>query len=299
MTNSDKNSQIEIEETQLQTSSYSSSNQKNYFPLKAIEYLSLAIFIGFSIVALNLPPDPRIIIITAIALGIFVFLFFLDLQISQTVRQTASQDEIQRKADLYLINNDKKIIKNPIAPAREKALLYAQDLIDDYKKTRATSRTLYYSLQIGTIVLSGVTPILVLVDKIQASDTWLKWLPVIFPAVASIVASIVTSFPFQENWISANTTVELLEAEQEKFVLGITPLYRCYDSINEKEQEKKAKKSIENFINQVNTIHLKQIQETSSLSNNEDKGEQPEKERITQPASDQTEESSLPISVES
>ncbi len=116
-----------------------------------------------------------------------------------------------------------------------------------------------------------MTPILVLVDKIQVSDTWLKWLPVIFPAVASIVASIVTSFPFQENWISANTTVELLEAEQEKFVLGITPLYRCYDSINENEQEKKAKKSIENFITQVNNIHLKQIQETNSFTNNEDK----------------------------
>ena len=59
--------------------------------------------------------------------------------------------------------------------------------------------------------------------------SWFKWLPVIFPAVASIVASIVTSFPFQENSVAANTTVELLEAEQEKFVLGVTETYRCYD----------------------------------------------------------------------
>ncbi|AFY57458.1 hypothetical protein Riv7116_5057 [Rivularia sp. PCC 7116] len=180
------------------------------------------------------------------------------------------------------MNSQKKIIDNPIVPAREKALGYAQELIKDYKKTRAISRNLYYGLQIGTIILSGVTPILVLVDKIQASDTWLKWLPVIFPAVASIVASIVTSFPFQENWISANTTVELLEAEQEKFVLGITPLYRCYDSINENEQEKRAKKSIENFITQVNNIHLNQVQQTSSFVSNEDMAEQKEKDKTAQ-----------------
>lgn len=275
MTNSEKNNQMEISDSKPQTSS---SNPKMWFPLKLIEYLSLAVFVGLGIIALTLPSNPKIIIVDAIALATFIFLFFIDLQISQNARQTAYQDEMQRKAELYLMNSQKKIIQNPVVPARGKALGYAQELIEDYKKTRNISRNLYYGLQIGTIVLSGVTPILVLVDKIQASDTWLKWLPVIFPAVASIVASIVTSFPFQENWISANKTVELLEAEQEKFVLGITPLYRCYDSINENEQQRKAKKSIENFITQVNNIHLKQIQETSSFKNEEERIEQPVEE---------------------
>ena len=51
----------------------------------------------------------------------------------------------------------------------------------------------------------------------------------ICPTVASIVASIVTSFPFRKNWIAANTAVELLEAEREKFILGVTQPYRCYN----------------------------------------------------------------------
>ena len=289
MANFEQNNQMEMSDIQPQSSS--SSSPKMYFPLKVIEYLSLAVFVGFGVINLALPPNPKFTIITAISLAIFVFLFLIDLQLSQNARQTAYQDEMQKKAELYLMNSQKKIIKNPIAPAREKALGYAQELIEDYKKTRTTSRNLYYGLQIGTIILTGVTPILVLVDKLQAGDNWLKWLPVIFPAVASIVASVVTSFPFQENWISANKTVELLEAEQEKFVLGITPFYRCYDSINEKEEEKKAKKSIENFITQVNNIHLKQIQETSSLTNNQDKTEQPEEEKTAQIA----EKSSLPL----
>ncbi len=298
MTNLEENDLMETKEIQLKAPS-SSRRKKMPLALKIIQYLSLAIFISFAIITRTelIPNNPNLIIVDAISFATFVFLLFLDIQISQNARETADEEEMQRKAEIYLINSNKKIINNPIVPVRQKALQYAEDLIKDYKKTRALSRNLYYTLQIGTIILSGLTPILVLVDKIQTTDTWLKWLPVIFPAIASIVASIVTSFPFQENWISANTTVELLEAEQEKFVLGITPLYRCYDSINDQEQEKKAKKSIENFITQVNNIHLKQIQQTSSILNNEENKEQSSEE--TKPVIQQPkiEESSLPVSV--
>ncbi len=150
---------------------------------------------------------------------------------------------------------------NTIVPARAKALEYCQDLIDDYKSTRNWARNLYYILQISTVILSGVTPILVLVDKLESGQPWLKWLPVICPAVASIVASIVTSFPFQKNWVAANATVELLEAEQEKFILGITPAYRCYDVSGEAEQQQRVSQAVELFINQVNNIHLQQVQQ--------------------------------------
>lgn len=96
-------------------------------------------------------------------------------------------------------------------------------------------------------------------------------MPVIFPAIASIIASVVTSFPFQENWISANTTVESLEAEQEKFILGITPSYRCYDSVDESEQQQKAKEVIENFVTQMNNIHLNQLQAVAESQKKEEK----------------------------
>ena len=136
-------------------------------------------------------------------------------------------------------------------------------MIDDYKTIRGSSRNIYYTLQLATVVFSGITPILVLVDKLDVGISWFKWLPVIFPAIASIVASIVTSFPFQENSVSANTTVELLEAEQEKFILGVTESYRCYDLNDETQRQQKAKQAIENFIIQMNNIHLNQVQELS------------------------------------
>jgi len=155
----------------------------------------------------------------------------------------------------------------------EKALQYSQELIDEYKKTRGLARNIYYVLQLGTIVLSGVTPILVLVDKSETGSVWLKWLPVICPAIASIVASMVTSFPFQENWISANRVVELLEAEQEKFILGTTPAYRYYDIADPAEREKTLRKAIANFIAKVNSIHLKQVERDAAESKEEKKVE--------------------------
>lgn len=161
---------------------------------------------------------------------------------------------------------------NTIIPARAKALEYCQDLINDYKNVRNWARNLYYVLQISTVVLSGVTPILVLVDKLEAGQAWLKWLPVICPALASIVASIVTSFPFQKNAVAANTIVELLEAEQEKFILGIKPAYRCYDVTDESEQQQRISQSVEQFITQVNNIHLQQVQQATEQQ--KDKKEQ-------------------------
>lgn len=107
----------------------------------------------------------------------------------------------------------------------------------------------------------------------EAGVSWLKWLPVICPAIASVVASIVTSFPFQETWIAANTTVELLEAEQEKFVLGIGSGYRSYNLVDETERQQKAQQAIENFITQVNNIHLKQVQESGATKSPQEKAE--------------------------
>ncbi|MBW4635007.1 MAG: DUF4231 domain-containing protein [Iphinoe sp. HA4291-MV1] len=273
MTTFEQKNQTEISDTQEQSYSSSSlsSSQKMLFPLKVIEYLFLAASIGSGVITLVLPDNPKVVIAGAVFLAIFVFLFLINQQVFRTSSNAAYKLDMQKKAELYLMNSNNHSTKNPIAPAREKALQYSQDLIDDYKRTRSQARNLYYGLQMATIVFSGVTPILVLVDKLEAGQAWLKWLPVICPAIASIVASVVTSFPFQENWISANTTVESLEAEQEKFVLGITPVYRCYDSVDENEQQQKSKQAIENFIIQVNNIHLKQLQEVGENQKKEEK----------------------------
>ncbi|WP_017652709.1 DUF4231 domain-containing protein [Fortiea contorta] len=241
------------------------SEQKTLFTLKLFEYLLLAAFFSAGIVILVYSDNQQAVVGGAIALTVAIFLFLVNRQAFQDSQNSFNQSQLNKKAELfsYLLSDNNSAAKNALTPARGKALQYCQDLINDYRKTRDISRNVYYVLQISTVVLSGVTPILVLVDKLEAGQAWLKWLPVICPALASIVASIVTSFPFQKNWVAANTAVELLEAEQEKFILGVTPPYRCYDVSDEVQQQQRINQALEYFIVQVNNIHLQQVQQTN------------------------------------
>ncbi|NEP03408.1 MAG: DUF4231 domain-containing protein [Okeania sp. SIO2G4] len=254
--------------------------------LRILEYLSFATTIGSGISVYFFRELIQLPIVLVVSIALFIFLYLLNRQLQINYTKTIKDSDLLKKATLY--GNVLQLENSPeniqITQEVEKALRYTQELIDDYKKTRQKARNIYYILQLGTIVFSGVTPILVLVDKLETGQAWLKWLPVICPAIASIVASVVTSFPFQENWISANRVVELLEAEQEKFILGANVSYRIYDVEDTTERGKKARNSIANFITKVNTIHLKQVEGQESPQQ-EDKKEEKNNLSAEQPKS--------------
>ena len=170
------------------------------FPFKVLQYLSLAAIVGFSITGVLLPGHVKSIVGLAFSVSAFIFLFLVDIQLKTDYAKKAKQNELISKANLRNLSTlttqeaEEKTWLNPLVKS---ALQYSQDLIDDYKRVRVLCRNVYYILQLGTVVLSGVTPILVLVDKLEAGVSWLKWLPVICPALASIIASVATSFAFQ------------------------------------------------------------------------------------------------------
>ncbi|NEO38876.1 MAG: DUF4231 domain-containing protein [Moorea sp. SIOASIH] len=243
----------------------SSSISKPSVLISLGSYLFLAAGVGVGIASIFISHRQILLIVSAACFAVFIFMFLINKQLWQDYKEANHEFQLLKKSKLcsglWCGNNSTE--NNPITLAIEKALNYSQELIDDYKKTRKTSRNAYYVAQMLTIILSGITPILVLLDKLETGSALLKWLPVIFPAVASIVASVSTSFPFQENWIAANTTVELLEAEQEKFVLGVTPAYRFSDSSDGARRQQQSQKAIEHYIVQVNKIHLKQVQSSN------------------------------------
>ncbi|MFM7447983.1 MAG: DUF4231 domain-containing protein [Leptolyngbyaceae cyanobacterium] len=210
--------------------------------------------------ALLFRSDSNIVIYTVTAFIILFSSILLVRNFSKAQMRVRKQLENQKKSQLYTALFGDSEQDESINFIRSRAIQYCQALIDDYKDARRNARITYYVFQIATVVLSGVTPILVVLDKTDLSVPWLRWLPVIFPAIASIATSISTSFPFQKTWVNANTAVELLEAEQEKFILGVTPSYRFYDIADPAQRKQKVQESIENFITQVNTIHLKQFQ---------------------------------------
>jgi ABC-type multidrug transport system fused ATPase/permease subunit len=243
----------------------SSPEEKKFLTLKIIDKLLIAVLLLISILAISFSDNQKLVLYGVISLCFVLILFIINRQLFQESQQAVSQYEAKKKAEIYtyLLNDSSWQLKN-FTPVKAKALEYCQNLINDYKRVRDLSRTIYYILQITTVVFSGITPILVLVDKIEAGQTWLKWLPVICPAIASILASIVTSFPFQKNWVAANTVVERLEAEEEKFVLGVTQPYRLCDISDEVQQQKNVSQALEYFIQQVNNIHFEQVQQNTA-----------------------------------
>jgi hypothetical protein len=237
--------------------------QKRLLTLKIVDKLLIAGLLLLSILVISFSQNQTFFIYGVTSLCLAFFLLLINRQLLQESQTVVNEYEANKKAEIYtyLLSYKSSQIKN-FTPVKAQALQYCQDLIEDYRRIRNLSRTIYYVLQITTVVFSGITPILVLVDKIEARQTWLKWLPVICPAIASILASIVTSFPFQKNWVAANTVVELLEAEAEKFILGVTQPYRIYDSADEVQQQQKASQALEYFIQQVNNIHFQQVQQS-------------------------------------
>lgn len=251
----------QLNSNSVASSSWGTTDVKIPLIFNVIEFLLIACCIGAIAVAVLFKDSQTIIIYTIAALIVLVFLILLNRRFQQTYNRSAKQLDNQIKAELYNCMFGKAIgvDDDPINLIRGRAIEYSQELIDDYKLTRRNARNIYYIFQLSTVVLSGVTPILVVLDKLDTGSSLTRWLPVIFPAIAAIVTSISTSFPFQKTWLAANTTVELLEAEQEKFILGVSP-YRFYDLPDEALRKQKVQESVETFINQVNTIHLNQIQ---------------------------------------
>jgi len=266
-----------MESREALTSPEESSLAKVYSSLKIIEYLLLTASICTVLLFYFAIENQQTFGLYLIGfLSALFFVFLIKGQVGSSLERLETQSDIITKSEIQnsMLDADEGTAKTKIAVARTRALKYSQELINDYKRTRVNSRNIYYISQISTVILSGVTPILVVVERLDTGPSWFKWLPVIFPAISAIVSSIITSFPFQERWIAANKTVELLEAEQEKFILGISQAYRCTDVSEPQERQKRAQLAIENFITQVNTIHLKQIQQVTAEKQEGEKKEE-------------------------
>ncbi len=248
--------------------------------LRILTYLSFVIAISLGVTIFFFPSEVKLFINLVFSIALFVFLFPINRELKRNYTKKLNDYNIFRQKSIYI--NVSQLEDSPknlqIMQGVEIALSYSQELIEENKKVRSEARFLYYLLQIITIVFSGVTPLLVLVDKLDTGPIWLNWLPVVFPAIASIIASIATSFPFEDNWLSANRAVELLEAEQNKFILGVTTGYRIPRNAEEKERYKMTRDAMAKFINQVNTIHLKQLQEQEKAEKKVEEGEEKQEE---------------------
>lgn len=235
--------------------------------LRILSYLSFVITIALSITIFVLPSNVKLLIVLAVSLSLFIFLFFVSQDLHRNYTKKLSDYNILKATDTYInvanLEDSPKITQ--IMQGVEIALNYTQRLIEENDNTRRKTKYFYYVLQIITIIFSAVTPILVLIEKSNTTPVWLKWLPVILPAIASVIASLSTSFPFEDTWLSCKKALESLEAEKEKFLLGVSPGYRIPRYAEEKERYKMARNAMAKFINKVSSIHLKQSKEEEPI----------------------------------
>ncbi|MCL2923575.1 MAG: DUF4231 domain-containing protein [Trichodesmium sp. MAG_R04] len=234
--------------------------------LRILSYLSFVITIALSITIFVLPSNVKLLIVLAVSLSLFIFLFFVSQDLHRNYTRKLSDYNVLKATDTYInianLEDSPKITQ--IMQEVEIALNYTQRLIEESDKTRRNTKYFYYVLQIITIIFSAVTPILVLIEKSNTTPL-LKWLPVILPAIASVIASISTSFPFEETWLSSRKALESLEAEKEKFLLGVSPGYRIPRFADENDRYKMARNAMAKFINKVSSIHLKQLKEEEAI----------------------------------
>jgi hypothetical protein len=101
---------------------------------------------------------------------------------------------------------------------REKALERFKRLLSWYETTRTRSRILFYTFQTLVIVLSGITPILLLLTNSKVAQA-------IPPAIASILAGLLSVCQFNDHWLRRSTAAEALKSELTKFETRSGDLY--------------------------------------------------------------------------
>ncbi|MDE5095992.1 MAG: DUF4231 domain-containing protein [Trichodesmium sp. St11_bin5] len=250
---------------------------------RILTYLSLVIAIASGITTFLLPNEIKLLlIILVVSISLFIFFFLTSRELNINYLKKLKNYNLLKDRDMYIkasqLEDSPK--NKQIMAGVESALKYAQRLIDNNKKISSQAKLLYYVLQIVTIIFSAVTPILVLVEKSETSPAWLKWLPVILPAFASVIASLSTSIPLEETWLSSKKAVENLEAEKEKFLLAVTIGYRIPRNAEEKERYKMTRDAMAKFINTMSNIHLKKIQDQEKTEKGLEEGEEQSKEML-------------------
>jgi hypothetical protein len=197
-----------------------------------------------------------LIVSTAFILFFWIATFILRPQLQRMHKKQAMMEQIRVSAP-----GDPEKLEELYASS----LFYCTDLIDYYNGARYRMRIYYILSQLSIALLTGVTPILILLKESDlVAGQWFTWVTIVVPGLASIVASVSTIFHFQEEWVQSKTTAESLEAILQEYQVGVPDRFNV-SATKEPEKTFERKKALENLIIAVNQIHLKQMEVWASL----------------------------------
>lgn len=121
-----------------------------------------------------------------------------------------------------------------------------------YDKKAVRNQKAYRGLQFGLIVLSSLTPVLIVAENLKTTEgsSWFFWIPALTATVVAILSSTIKTFQFHEKWISYRTTCETLRKEIHFYNAGIWEYAEADD------REALFFERVESLISRENTIWL-------------------------------------------
>jgi hypothetical protein len=133
-----------------------------------------------------------------------------------------------------------------ISAGREKALQRCQELIDWYEKQKPKHRIFDYALQTLTIVMAGITPLLIMIDNLHAAY---KALPAV---IATITAGLNAAFRSRATYVNFSYAAEQLKAAKLKYEIRMAA--EPSGSIDQM-------KDLEAFVDRIENIALTELSE--------------------------------------
>jgi hypothetical protein len=159
------------------------------------------------------------------------------------------------------MDETKQPVQAVVENAAEKiALDRCDELIGWYQKNQAKQRNYRTSNRLVAVVLSGLVPVLVIVQmSFTVKDAWwlsLSLLIALFPAVTTIFTTLNDLFQYKENWIRYTIALEELKSEKLKYQTRTTRLYQSRLDDHE---------ALSNFVFRIESITLGETRKWQSL----------------------------------
>jgi len=129
-------------------------------------------------------------------------------------------------------------------PRREEAVRRCQEMIGWYETAKRTHRILYQTFQTLAVILSGLTPILILWDALPKA---VQALPA---ALAAVFTAILGIFQWRETYTRFAYTAEALKSELVKYQTRTTAAYNPGVG---------GQQALDNFVAQVELLLMNEV----------------------------------------
>jgi len=129
---------------------------------------------------------------------------------------------------------------------RDIALKRCKDLLDHYLGLKKKSHNRSTRTQIASLVLTAITPVLLLIPN---NGGWVKILAATTSAGAAISTSLLSIYGWRETYVRSGYTYHALESEMNRYLTQASDDYANYDK----------EKAAQNFAKRIEELYMAEV----------------------------------------